>query len=142
ISGTNAHVILEQGPEQVPDQGREQLPDQAPHRAEDTERKPEPEPEGRRVVPWVLSARGPTALRDQARALAARLATGPSASAVEVGWSLIRSRTVFDHRAVVVGGDRDELTAALEALAAGETHPGVVHTGAVATAGGVGPVLV
>ncbi|MEU5274663.1 SDR family NAD(P)-dependent oxidoreductase [Streptomyces hygroscopicus] len=138
ISGTNAHVILEQGPEQVPDQ----FPDRDPHRAEDMERKPESEPEGRRVVPWVLSARGPTALRDQARALAARLATGPSASAVEVGWSLIRSRTVFDHRAVVVGGDRDELTAALEALAAGETHPGVVHTGAVATAGGVGPVLV
>ncbi|MEU4898885.1 SDR family NAD(P)-dependent oxidoreductase, partial [Streptomyces sp. NPDC044780] len=124
ISGTNAHVILEQAPDRAPDTQR-----------------PKPEPDGPRVVPWVLSARGATALRDQARALAARLATGPSASSAEVGWSLIRSRTLFDHRAVVVGEDRAELSAALEALAAGESHPGVVGPGAVVS-GGVGPVLV
>nr|WTB03572.1 SDR family NAD(P)-dependent oxidoreductase [Streptomyces antimycoticus] len=124
ISGTNAHVILEQAPEQ----------------AQHTER--EPDPEDFRVVPWVLSARGTEALRDQARALAARLATGPTASPVEVGWSLIRSRTLFDHRAVVVGESRGELMAAVEALAADETHPGVVHPGAAATTSGAGPVLV
>ncbi|WNE94539.1 SDR family NAD(P)-dependent oxidoreductase [Streptomyces luomodiensis] len=124
ISGTNAHVILEQAPDRAPDTQR-----------------PKPEPDGPRVVPWVLSARGATALRDQARALAARLATGPSASSAEVGWSLIRSRTLFDHRAVVVGGNCAELSAALEALAAGESHPGVVGPGAVVS-GGVGPVLV
>ncbi|MEU1949867.1 type I polyketide synthase, partial [Streptomyces sp. NPDC020125] len=124
ISGTNAHVILEQAP------------DQARH----TER--EPEPDGPRVVPWVLSARGAEALRDQARALAAQLATDPTASPVEVGWSLIRSRTLFDHRAVVVGESRAELIAAVQALAADETHPGVVHAGTAATTGGAGPVLV
>ncbi|MFJ1991456.1 SDR family NAD(P)-dependent oxidoreductase [Streptomyces asiaticus] len=124
ISGTNAHVILEQ----------------APDRAERTESAPESD--GARVVPWVLSARGAGALRDQARALATRLTTGPSAPPVEVGWSLIRSRTLFDHRAVVVGESRAELMAAVEALAADETHPGVVHTGTAATTGGAGPVLV
>ncbi|GAA3354696.1 hypothetical protein GCM10017744_013920 [Streptomyces antimycoticus] len=134
ISGTNAHVILEQAPEQ----------------AQHTER--EPDPDGFRVVPWVLSARGTEALRDQARALAARLATGPMASPVEVGWSFASPsrwagphpllRTLFDHRAVVVGESRGELLAAVEALAADETHPGVVHTGTAATTGGAGPVLV
>ncbi|GDY59136.1 hypothetical protein SVIO_097590 [Streptomyces violaceusniger] len=124
ISGTNAHVILEQAPDQA---GR---PEQ------------EPESDGPRVVPWVLSARGAGALRDQARVLAARLTTGPTASPVEVGWSLIRSRTLFDHRAVVVGESRADLMAAIEALAADETHPGVVHTGTAATTGGAGPVLV
>ncbi|WP_240450375.1 type I polyketide synthase [Streptomyces sp. 11-1-2] len=120
ISGTNAHVILEQ--------------------ARHTGR--EPGPDGPRVVPWVLSARGAEALRDQARALSARSATDPTASPVEVGWSLIRSRTLFDHRAVVVGESHAELMAAVEALAADETHPGVVHTGTAATPGGAGPVLV
>ncbi|MFE2449899.1 ketoacyl-synthetase C-terminal extension domain-containing protein, partial [Streptomyces sp. NPDC059426] len=120
ISGTNAHVILEQAPEQVRHTERESAPD------------------GPRVVPWVLSARGAEALRDQARALAAQLATDPTASPVEVGWSLIRSRTLFDHRAVVVGESRAELTAAVQALAADETHPGVVHTGMAAATGGAG----
>ncbi|MEE4590199.1 acyltransferase domain-containing protein, partial [Streptomyces antimycoticus] len=47
----------------------------------------------------------------------------------EVGWSLLRTRTLFDHRAVVIGQDRDELVAGLEALAAGEPHPGLVGPG-------------
>ncbi|MET7906384.1 SDR family NAD(P)-dependent oxidoreductase, partial [Streptomyces sp. NPDC005355] len=122
ISGTNAHVILEQAPEQ-------------PEHTEPRVREP-------RVVPWVLSARGTTALRDQARALAAHLTTDRAASPAEVGWSLIGTRTLFDHRAVVVGEGRAELMAAVEALAADETHPGVVHSGAATTTGGVGPVLV
>ncbi|MFI0773911.1 beta-ketoacyl synthase N-terminal-like domain-containing protein, partial [Streptomyces sp. NPDC021212] len=120
VSGTNAHVILEQAPE-------------APERAE---ARPV---EG--VVPWVVSARSAEALRGQAAALAARVADAEVAPA-DVGWSLVTSRSVFEHRAVVVGEGRAGLVAAVEALAAGESHPGVVCSGAPALASGVGPVLV
>ncbi|WP_154686141.1 type I polyketide synthase, partial [Streptomyces himastatinicus] len=104
-SGTNAHLILEQAPD-VPEV--------------------EPVLEHRGVVPWVLSARSAEALRGQAAALAGRLAPDPQASAVEVGWSLLTSRSLFEQRAVVLGGDRADMVAAVEALAAGEPHPGVV----------------
>ncbi|RNG23828.1 type I polyketide synthase, partial [Streptomyces botrytidirepellens] len=120
ISGTNAHVILEQAPEP---------PEQA-----------EPRPvEG--VVPWVLSARSAEALRGQAAALAARMAD-TEVGVAEVGWSLATTRSLFEHRAVVVGEDRAELLAGVEALAAGESHPSVVDAGAEVSAGDVGPVLV
>ncbi|WAP54081.1 type I polyketide synthase [Streptomyces sp. S465] len=124
ISGTNAHLILEQAPE----------PETA-----STGAQPDG---GDGPVPWVLSARGAEALRGQARALAARTAADQTLSPRDVGWSLATTRTVFDHRAVVVGGSRAELSAAVEALAAGEGHPGVVGPGVAVSGGGVGPVLV
>src|SRR3954470_965359 len=105
ISGTNAHLILEQAPEaEVP--------------------PPVEAPSG--VLPWVLSARGGAALRAQAKTLAERVAELPPA---EVGCSLVRTRSAFEHRAVVVGHDRDELMAGLAALAGGEAHPAVVNPG-------------
>ncbi|WP_435243988.1 SDR family NAD(P)-dependent oxidoreductase, partial [Streptomyces cucumeris] len=108
ISGTNAHLVLEQAPE-----------DLEPH---------EPAPTFTPVggVPWLLSAQSDQALRGQAAALAERLGEAPEAAPVEVGWSLLTSRSLFDHRAVVIGSERAELLAGLEALAAGEPHPGVV----------------
>ncbi|MFG3105057.1 SDR family NAD(P)-dependent oxidoreductase, partial [Streptomyces sp. NPDC048182] len=124
ISGTNAHVILEQAPD---------LP--APVTAPEAEA-----PAG--VVPWVVSARGEQALRAQARLLAERAATDPAlASPLDVGWSLVRSRSVFENRAVVVGRDREELLAGVRALAVGEPSAGVVE-GVVQGASGAGPVLV
>ncbi|WP_413805384.1 type I polyketide synthase [Streptomyces sp. OE57] len=126
ISGTNAHLIVEQAPEP------ESVPS-GPRTDEDD-----------RPVPWVLSARGAEALRGQARELAAHMAADDTPSPRDVGWSLITTRTEFDHRAVVVGGNGDELTAALEALAAEETHPGVVGPGATRSGAAVDadPVLV
>ncbi|MBP8532657.1 acyltransferase domain-containing protein [Streptomyces sp. MK37H] len=126
ISGTNAHLIVEQGP------------------------GPEPAPSGTRTdeddwpVPWVLSARSAEALRGQARELAAHTAADDTPSPRDVGWSLTTTRTEFDHRAVVVGADRGELLAALEALAADATHPGVVGPGVTRSGAAVdaGPVLV
>ncbi|MEU5429763.1 SDR family NAD(P)-dependent oxidoreductase [Streptomyces olivoreticuli] len=124
ISGTNAHLILEEAPEEEP--GEASLP-------------VEPEPVAGSVVPWVVSARTGEALRDQARQLVEFVADGTDASAVEVGWSLATTRSVFEHRAVVVGRDRKALTAGLEALASGEASPDVVS--GVAGSSGAGPVL-
>jgi acyl transferase domain-containing protein len=93
-SGTNAHLILEEVPP----------PDDVPF-------------EG--VVPWVLSARTPAALRAQAEALASYVSARPELSAADVGWSLAH-RSLFPHRAVVVGQDRDELLAGLRGLASTE----------------------
>ncbi|MGW3109405.1 SDR family NAD(P)-dependent oxidoreductase, partial [Streptomyces sp. NPDC001100] len=107
ISGTNAHVVLEEAP--APQPAAETVPD---------ERQP---------VPWVLSARTPEALRDQAvRLRTAALAAGPELSPVGVGHALATTRTLFEHRAVVVGDDRDRLLDGLTALATGTEAPHLV----------------
>nr|AAO65806.1 monensin polyketide synthase modules 11 and 12 [Streptomyces virginiae]ANZ52469.1 MonAVIII [Streptomyces virginiae] len=126
ISGTNAHLILEQAPD---------APEPVTAPAEDAAA-----PAG--VVPWVVSARGEEALRAQARLLADRATADPRlASPLDVGWSLVKTRSVFENRAVVVGKDRQTLLAGLRSLAAGEPSPDVVE-GAVQGASGAGPVLV
>ncbi|WP_413116570.1 SDR family NAD(P)-dependent oxidoreductase [Streptomyces sp. CY1] len=122
ISGTNAHLILEQAAE---DDGP-----MAPACSEVS------------TVPWVVSGRSAEALRGQAGALVERVGGDSGSSSVDVGWSLVTTRSVFEHRAVVVGGDRAELLAAVEALAGGVSHPGVVQSGVAALVGDVGPVLV
>ena len=61
------------------------------------------------------------------------MVTGPSLDPVDVGWSLATTRSVFEHRAVIIGSDQEELTAGLTALAAGQPASGVV-TGAVSAA--------
>ncbi|MFI6513859.1 type I polyketide synthase, partial [Streptosporangium sp. NPDC050855] len=100
FSGTNAHVILEQEPvTEVP-----------------VERGDVP------VVPWVVSARSPGAL-DR---LVERLPELVDADPVDVGWSLARGRSVFEHRAVVLGRDRTELAERLDALTAGRGTAGVL----------------
>ncbi|MFF1908761.1 SDR family NAD(P)-dependent oxidoreductase, partial [Kitasatospora sp. NPDC058218] len=109
ISGTNAHVILEQGPAELP----VEVPVQAG------------------PVPVVLSAAGEVALRAQAARLAPLVEDSPVAV---LGQALATTRAVLDHRAVVVAGDAAELRQGLLALAAGEPGAGVV-TGS-ATNGG------
>ncbi|MEU8953161.1 beta-ketoacyl synthase N-terminal-like domain-containing protein [Streptomyces sp. NPDC048518] len=111
ISGTNAHLIVEQAPE----------PAAAPEgQAEDRGAGAD------LVVPWLVSARSDVALRAQAAALAERLSGAAEWGApVDVGWSLLKTRALHDRRAVVAGADRGELIAGLEALAAGELHPAV-----------------
>ncbi|WP_159058955.1 acyltransferase domain-containing protein, partial [Streptomyces caeruleatus] len=106
ISGTNAHVILEQAPESTPVSDADVV---APS-----------------VVPWVLSARSETALREQARRLAVRVEAAPELNPVNVGAALVSTRASLEHRAVILGTDRDELIARLTGLAEGEPGPGVV----------------
>ncbi|MEU1792576.1 type I polyketide synthase, partial [Streptomyces sparsogenes] len=81
-------------------------------------------------------------LRGQAAALAAHLKAEPGLAPLDVGWSLAGTRSAFEHRAVVVGGDRGALVAGLAALAEGAPHPGVVTPGTPAVASGSGAVLV
>ncbi|WP_395575264.1 type I polyketide synthase [Streptomyces sp. BK79] len=105
VSGTNAHVILEQAPAVAP-----------------------PEPTGTvPVVPWVLSGRTEAALRDQARRLNALAQERPDVDPVDVAHALATSRTRFDHRAVVLAGDRAGLRAGLDGLADGRSLPDVVR---------------
>ncbi|WP_413104902.1 type I polyketide synthase [Streptomyces sp. Inha503] len=112
VSGTNAHTIIEQAP--VYD---EEVPDEDP--AED-----------RGVLAWALSGRSPEALRAQAERLRSRLMERTELGALDVGYSLVATRSVLEHRAVVTGSDRAELLRGLEAVAAGETAPGVVRSAA------------
>ncbi|WP_210748645.1 type I polyketide synthase, partial [Actinomadura latina] len=110
ISGTNAHVILEEAP------GRDEPAEDAP-----------PPPAGAEPVPVVVTARGGPALRARAAQLA-RLDAEP----LDLAFSLATTRAVLDDRAVVVAADRAELARGLGAVAAGEPAPGVV-TGTAAS---------
>ncbi|MFI6118032.1 SDR family NAD(P)-dependent oxidoreductase, partial [Kitasatospora sp. NPDC051164] len=107
ISGTNAHVVIEAA-------------------AEEPVRVSTGSAGG--VVPWVLSGKSEAALREQARRLGAFTAVRPEVSRAAVGGALA-ARTVFEHRAVVVG-----TAAALDALAEGRSAPGLV-TGAARSLG-------
>ncbi|MET8825645.1 type I polyketide synthase [Streptomyces sp. NPDC004610] len=98
ISGTNAHLILEEAP------------------LADAPTSPDTPPV---PLPWVLSARTPEALKDQAARLAADLAEppgpAPAPAPADVAHALAR-RPRFEHRAVVVARDPSALRAAVSAL--------------------------
>ncbi|MEW1790836.1 type I polyketide synthase, partial [Streptomyces albidoflavus] len=110
ISGTNAHVILEQ-PEPVTGSG--------PGEADGTEASSG-------VQPWVLSARTEEAVRAQAARLADFLTDAP-ADVRDVALSLATQRTLFDHRAVVLGADLETALTSLRALAAGAPDAAVAE---------------
>ncbi|WP_331734155.1 type I polyketide synthase [Streptomyces atratus] len=128
VSGTNAHVILEQAPE-------------APEAAEAPGAAGDVRPVvGLSAVPWVLSAKSPQALVDQAGRLLARVRDDAGLSVVDLGYSLALTRSRFEYRAGVVAGGRADFVAALEAIAAGGPAPGVVR--GVAADAEVRPVFV
>ncbi|HEV3288300.1 MAG TPA: type I polyketide synthase, partial [Streptosporangiaceae bacterium] len=89
------------------------------------------------VMAWPVSGRSAAGLRGQAGRLAACLAARPDLDLADVAWSLATTRSVFEHRAVITGTDRGELTAGLAALTAGKPAARVV-TG---VAGGRGKVV-
>ena len=128
VSGTNAQVILEEAPREdgKPDLG-------SPEQAHEVGVL------GGGVIPWVLSARDTSALRDQAARLKAFLSASQVAPA-EVG-QLLASRSRFDERAVVLGRDREQLLAGLDALSGGKPS-GAALAGAVGSRGPGGIVFV
>ncbi|MEU5404305.1 acyltransferase domain-containing protein [Streptomyces sp. NPDC005963] len=118
ISGTNAHVILEEAPQEEPaDEGRPDLGVAGG------------------LVPWVLSGKSAAAVERQAGKLRDFAAVDPVLNIADVGGSLLSSRTRFEHRAVVLGRGRDELLGALDSLADGQESAAVVR-GAAGELGG------
>ncbi|MET8912714.1 type I polyketide synthase [Micromonospora sp. NPDC004551] len=116
VSGTNAHTILEQAPE----------PEAAPADAAPAADRP--------VVPVVVSARDATALAAQAGRWAARLDADPDLRALDVAFSSVSARATLDRRAVIAATGRDDLLAALRALAA-DAPSGAVVAGQAADRG-------
>ncbi|PAZ11415.1 polyketide synthase [Streptomyces sp. SA15] len=113
ISGTNAHVILEEAPEQAP--AETETGDEAPEATVPP------------LLPWVLSARSEPALRGQARALRAHLLAHPEPTDADVALSLATTRSGLEHRAAVLAADRDGFLDALDALAADRPAEGVLR---------------
>ena len=114
ISGTNAHLVLEEAPVEPRADCRDNTPPL--------------------TTAWVLSAKSGPALAAQAHRLVSHLGAAPHLSAADVGVSLA-GRSVFGHRAVLVGSDRDHLMDQLTHLARRTTSSGVPK-------GGSGVVLV
>lgn len=122
ISGTNAHVILEEAPD--------------PDRVADATDSADAAPSGggtdrpQSATPFPLSARTLPALREQAGRLLDALTDGPPSlpppSLPDVARTLARHRTHFGHRAVVLARHREELLTGLRALASGQPAAGLV----------------
>ncbi|WP_149830975.1 type I polyketide synthase, partial [Streptomyces tailanensis] len=103
ISGTNAHLILEQAP---------------------IEEEPDAETAGTELplLPFVLSGKTPEALAAQARRLLAHLAADPVPRILDIAYSLATSRAPLEHRAMFLAHDRDTLAREVTALTADATR--------------------
>jgi acyl transferase domain-containing protein/acyl carrier protein len=125
ISGTNAHAIIEEAPSAADDlvgdggESRPPLLDCG-------------------VTAWLMSGRTPGGLAAQATRLAGYL-TQRLLEPADVAWSLA-GRSVFEHRAVVVGADSGSLVTGVAAVAAGAPAPAVIE-GSVPPGGGAGRVV-
>uniref|UniRef100_UPI0021AD83B9 type I polyketide synthase n=1 Tax=Amycolatopsis balhimycina TaxID=208443 RepID=UPI0021AD83B9 len=123
ISGTNAHAVLEQAPD----------------------RPGTPPGDAGPVVPLVVSARSADALAAQVT----RLATGLDDDLGAAAWSLLTTRALWEHRAVVLAGDRDDALTRLRDFASvtrGAVDPatsgvGFLFTGQGAQRPGMGQEL-
>ena len=140
ISGTNAHAIIAEAP--APDSTRPggsggEGPGSVVSGSTGAARQGTPLAAGAGV--WLVSGRTADGLRAQAGRLAEWVAARPSLDPGDVSWSLARTRSVFEHRAVITGTGPAELAAGLAAVAASEPGAGVV-AGSVPP-GGAGRVV-
>ncbi|MFJ6217442.1 beta-ketoacyl synthase N-terminal-like domain-containing protein, partial [Streptomyces sp. NPDC092296] len=111
MSGTNAHVVLEEAPADSP--------------------VPEPRPDaydsGAGPVSWLLSGHSADALAEQAGRLRRYAEERPELDVRAVADVLARGRAQLDHRAVVVSDDRGQLLDSLGALERGVASADVVR---------------
>nr|WRX36515.1 hypothetical protein [Cystobacterineae bacterium] len=115
LSGTNAHVVLEEAP----------AADVAPAASQ------------RAAELFVLSAKSPEALEAQAAHLAAHVEAHPEQGLGDMAFSLATTRAAMEQRLAVVATSREELREALEAVAQGQTSAGVVRGAAASSRGGL-----
>ncbi len=136
-SGTNAHLILEEAPQDAVPQGA--VPQGAVPQGAVAPVKAEVLPA--RVVPLVVSAGTAASLAAQAGRLAA-FVEATEVPLAHVAGALVSGRAVLGERAVVVAGSAGEALAGLSALARGEAAPGLVPGPGAAGAGAAGRKLV
>jgi len=123
ISGTNAHVILEQAPEQP-----------AARQSDARTRLG--------VSAFPVSGRGSAALAGQASRLRAALADSPDTDVASFGAALANGGAPHSHRAVIIAENRDELLAGLDAIAAGQAENSPLVVAGASEADHDGPVFV
>ncbi|MEU1551085.1 acyltransferase domain-containing protein, partial [Nocardia sp. NPDC005745] len=115
LSGTNAHVVLEQAPPVVSVlEGEGEGQPKAAAAVVDAS------------VPLVISAKTREGLEAQAQRLLSFLEDDPELDLGAVAHALVNDRAVFEYRAAVLGADRSDLLAGLESLAGGGEAAGVV----------------
>ena len=119
ISGTNAHLIVEEPPA---GELAASVPLAPPARSSEAVG-------AIGTFPWVVSGRGAAALRGAGEPRLAGFARAGAggASMADVGWSLVTGRSIFSERAVVLAADAAGFTTGLEAVAAGESATGVIQ---------------
>ncbi len=107
VSGTNAHVILEQAPAR--------------------ESEPTAEVTMSGALPWLISGRTADAVQAQAQRLLEHVQAHPELKPLDVAYSLATTRTAFEHRAAIIGDSHETLLDGLAALATGQENPNLVR---------------
>ncbi|MEW1605507.1 type I polyketide synthase, partial [Streptomyces sp. NPDC093808] len=116
ISGTNAHVIVEEPPAPQETAAPQEASAAPAARREN----------GGTPIAWSVSARSAEALGAQLARLRSHAASHPELSPWDIGHALATTRATLEHRSVVVGSSREELLAGLEEAAG---HPGAAVSG-------------
>jgi pimaricinolide synthase PimS1 len=119
LSGTNAHLILEEA----------QPPQHSAAEAGSEAEAPDPDPSEPALPGWhplPLSARSQPALKELAARLASCLRDDPAPDPGDIAYSLVTTRASLEHRAMIACRERGQVLGALDALARGESDAGVV----------------